>query len=180
VDERARDQQASPHPAREPTRLRSRLRRQVKGLEQLVRAGRGVMTCHPEVAAVVDEQLARREEPIEVHLLRRKADQHPRMEVGDGVVSEDEDPSSGRTDEAGDRGDRGRLPCAVRPEQAEEASIGHVQLERVERMRTVRVDLRQPVDAECGRGRCAHRRDARDRARRSSRGTRGPATVRRA
>ncbi len=106
-------------------------------------------------AAVIDEHLARGEEAVEVHLLRRQPDQQTGTRVRDRVVAEDEDPTGRRPHEAGDRADQRRLTGTVRAEQAEEATSRDPQLQPVQRMRPVGVDLRQAVN-EQRRFACRH------------------------
>jgi hypothetical protein len=69
---------------------------------------------------VVDENLSRGQEAIEVHLLRRDPNQYARLEVGRGVVAEDGGVAAPDPDEARDRLDQRRLAGAVRSKQAEE------------------------------------------------------------
>ncbi len=142
VDERAGDQEPAAHPAREPVRLRPRSCRKVEDGEQLVGPLLGLALAHPEVAAVVDEHVARAQEAVEVDLLRREAEQEPCPGTGDRVVAEDEDPPRRRPNEAGDRADQGRLPRSVRTQQAKERASRDVKLERVQGVGAVAVDLR--------------------------------------
>jgi hypothetical protein len=98
---------------------------------------------------VVRQHLSGGQEAVEVDLLRRDAEQEPGVTVSNCVVPEHEDLSARSPDEARRSSDQCRLPRAVRTEQAEERAGGYPELERVERMRPIRVHLREPIDEEC-------------------------------
>jgi hypothetical protein len=97
---------------------------------------------------VVGEHLARSQKAVEMHLLRRDPDKQPRLPPGDGVMAEHEEPATRRAHEARHRTDQRRLASTVRAEQPEEGVGWNTQLEPVERARSVRIDLREPVDEQ--------------------------------
>lgn len=102
-------------------RARARLRREVEGTEQLVRSLIRLGGGHPEIAPVVGEHLAHREEAVEVDLLRGEPDQQPGATlIGHGIVAEDADVSTGSSYEAGDHPDQRRLGGGVGTEKTVE------------------------------------------------------------
>ena len=74
------------------------------------------------------------------------------LELGRGVMAEDEGVTSVDTNEARDRSDQRRLSRAVRSKQAKERTGRDPQAQRVQSKRPVAVDLRQPLDEERGVG----------------------------
>src|SRR5690606_19855199 len=105
----------------------------------------GLTTAHPVVAAVVDKGLSHREELVEVRFLLGDTDQlpclHRRVEV-----PEDPDLAAAGSQKVADSADQGRLACAVRSEQTEEAAGRDLQVEAVECKRAVVVALAQSLD----------------------------------
>ena len=68
VHERAGDQQAPTHPARQAIRLGAGFRGQVEHVQQLVGSASCFQPWHAEVPPVVGEHLARAQKPVEVHI----------------------------------------------------------------------------------------------------------------
>jgi hypothetical protein len=147
VHQGARQQQPPPLPARELGCPNVALRLQAEGLDELVRAGVGFL--HPEIAAVVDQRLLHRQEPVEVDVLLGEADPGARLQRVVGLA-EDEHLAVRDPQQVADRADQGGLARPVRPEQSEEGARGDLEVEVLERERAVVVSLRQAAQLERG------------------------------
>ena len=122
-------------------------------LQELPRPSLGVPGGHAEVATVVDEQFARGQETIEVHLLRRETEEQPdRPGVGDGVVTEYEQLAGIDAYQPGSGPDERRLAGAVGTEQPEERPLGNGQPQTGESDGPPGVDLDQVLGDQCRDG----------------------------
>ena len=132
MHERAREQQPAAHAARQLRRADAGLRAQVEDVHHLPRARARLRAAHAEVAAVVEQRLLDVEEAVEVDVLLGEPDHPPR---GERVVrlAEDLDLAGGHADDVADGADERRLAGAVGAEQAEEAPVGDLEVEVLER-----------------------------------------------
>nr|WP_217915982.1 hypothetical protein [Miltoncostaea marina] len=80
-----------------------------------------------------------------------------RLRLGDGVVTEDDDPPRRRAHEAGGHPDERALAGAVRAQQAVEGPGRDAQVDPPQRDRPVVVDLLEPDDLEGRQGISPHR-----------------------
>ena len=142
-------------PARELRRPHVGLGAEVEDVDHLVGPLLGLALGQPEVAAVVDERLAHRQEAVEVRVLLGDPEHPPRLEARRGPA-EDQDLALGQPDQVRDRADQGRLARAVRPQQAEERAGGDLEVEALEGEGAVVVALGQPADLERGHIAVAH------------------------
>jgi ABC-2 type transport system ATP-binding protein len=145
VHERAREQQAPAHAARQHRRADVGLRAQVEDVHHLGRAVARVRAVHPVVAAVVEQRLLDVEEAVEVDVLLGQADQAPRLHRV-VPVAEHVRLAAGRADQVADGADQRGLAGAVGPEQPEELTGPDLEVEAVEREEAVVVALGQSAE----------------------------------
>jgi hypothetical protein len=126
----ASEQQAAAHATGEHRRADPGLRPQIEHIHHLSGAAAGVGPAHPVVAAVIDERLLNVEEPSKVDVLLGEPHHPPRLRVVVGAA-EDRDLPRTHPDEVAHGADERRLSRSVRPEQAEELSVGDFEIERV-------------------------------------------------
>ncbi len=86
-----------------------------------------------------------------MQLLGHEADLRPRgAVVRHGVVPVDQDAPGARAHETADRADQRRLSCAVLTEQREDLAAADGEIDPVERPKSGRVGLLQPLDPDDG------------------------------
>ena len=99
-------------------------------LEQLGGAPPAGRPLDPVQAALQLEQLASGLNRVEADLLERHADAVANcIAVGDHVMSGDRGAAAARRQQRAQHPHHGRLACAVRPEEAEDLSLGHAQID---------------------------------------------------
>ena len=103
----------------------------------------------PEVAAVVDERLAHRQEAVEVDVLLGEADPGARLQRVVRLAEHEISPL-GDAHQVADGADQRGLAGAVGAEQAEERARRDLEVEVLERERAVVVALRQAAQLERG------------------------------
>jgi len=107
----------------------------------------------PDRVRLVDQDLQRRLELVEVELLRHHAEQRQRaLAVALHAVPEHLDPAGAGVDQGGGDADQGRLARAVRPQQGEEIAFGDLELDALQRRDPVGIRLLQVADGEGGYG----------------------------
>jgi hypothetical protein len=98
-----------------------RVRREPEALEEHVGALVDLFASQPVVAGGVNKNVAQREIPVEIELLRRESDLTPRLApIPLVVVAKDANRAGARARQADDRVDGRRLTRAVGAEEAEE------------------------------------------------------------
>jgi hypothetical protein len=130
VDERPGDQQAPLHPPGERLDPVACAVRQVREVQQLLRAPRGSLGVDSEVVALEDQVLANRQIAVQVRLLRDDPD--PRLDlapVRPGVEPQDAQLAALHRGEPVDHLHRRRLAGAVRPQKAEADAGRHVEVD---------------------------------------------------
>ena len=158
VHERSGEQQPAALAAGELRRAHVALGAEVEDLDHLVGALVRLGLLHPEVAAVVDQRLAHREEAVEVHVLLREPDPAARQQRL-GRLAEHRDLAAVTRIRLQIALIARRLAGAVGAEQAEEGAVGHGEVEVLDRERAVVVALREGADVERG-GVAVHRIEA--------------------
>src|SRR5579863_1772388 len=113
--------------------LEMRVRGQAEALQQHVGAVGYAFSAQAVIPGGIDQHVAQREIPVEVELLRRKADEAASLApLPLGVVAENSDTPAAGAGQTDDRVDRRRFAGAVRPEKAEELSRFHAQRDSVD------------------------------------------------
>ena len=129
VHHRLRHQQPPPHAARQTAGVGVGLAGEADRRENLV--GASLSLRHAVEAGLQLQQLARREERVEVELLRHDADRPARRaHFRVDVVAPDARLARGAHDQPGEDVDQRRLAGAVRSQQAEERALRHPQADR--------------------------------------------------
>jgi len=130
--QRLGDQQPPAHAAGQRPGIGMRLVGELHGLQDLV--GAPLRRRHPVHAGLQFQDLARREEGVDVQFLRHHADRRPRLaRVPVDVDAPDPGGAGGLVDHAGQDVDQGRLAGAVRAEQAEHGAARDLQIDAVQR-----------------------------------------------
>jgi hypothetical protein len=131
------------------------LRGQPERLDHLLGTPLDLVLVHAEVAAVVLERLAHREEAVEVDVLLREPDPRARLER---VVrlAEHEHLAFRDPQQVADRADQRGLAGSVGPEQPEERARMDLEVEVLERQRAVVVALGQAAELQRGSGVTKH------------------------
>ncbi len=151
VNQRASQREPAFLTARDFRVLEMRVRGKPEALEQHVGALVDLLAAQTVVAGGVNENVAQREVPVEVELLRREPDQAPRLTpIALVVVAEDADRAGARARQADDRVDRRRLARAVGAEEAEELAGADAQRDAVDGGKAA-VPLDEMLDLDGGR-----------------------------
>ena len=119
VDERKREVEPALHSAREPLHFAIRVVRKPDAMQQFFRARATLLLGHALQRRLQAEVVARSEQRIERRFLQSNADDPPDLRpiLHDVVSADERRPCRGRQQRRQDV-DGGRLPCAVRAEEA--------------------------------------------------------------
>jgi hypothetical protein len=138
VDERQREVEPPPHPARVAANLALRGIREADALDQLVTAARRLRLRDPVHPGLQAHVLTRRQKWIEGRLLERDADRvADRRPLSDDVVAGDGRRPRGRGEQRGEHVNGGRLAGAVRPQEAVDLTRGDGEVDPVDRPRAL-------------------------------------------
>ncbi len=148
---RAGDHQPPFHAAGQRAAHHLRLLPQVRALELDLGQRLGFLARHAVEAGVVDQDVERLLEQVEIDFLRHQADQaHRRAALAHQVGAEHFDLAFAEVDQGGNDADQGGLAGAIGAEQGEEIAWLHFQRDALEGLHAVVVGLAQIPHAQRG------------------------------
>ena len=151
MDEREREVEPAPHAAGVAADAAIGGLGQPDALEQLRRALPRAGPAQPVQRALHPQQLAPGHQRVDRGLLQRDADLAPHgVGVGDDVVARDARLAGGRPQQRREDAHRGRLPRAVRPEEAVDLPLHDGEVEPVDGADAALELTHEPADLDGG------------------------------